>query len=66
MTNNDVRPWNAPLHSADCDPRVQQKVQERLDEWYVRDGRYRYDQPLHSCYTGLAAKYANEDTNNDN
>jgi hypothetical protein len=66
MSNNDLRPWNGPLYAADCDPRVQQKVQDRLDEWYVRDGRYRPDHPYHSSYTGLAAKYASEDTTDDN
>jgi hypothetical protein len=65
MTTNDTRPWNGALYSATCDPRVQQKVQDRLDELYVRDGRYRPDHPFHSTYTGLFAKYAEEFTNDN-
>ncbi len=53
------------MYSGDCDPRVQQKVQERLDELYVRDGRYRPDHPDHATYTGLFNKYA-EEFSNDN
>lgn len=65
MTNNANRPWTGPLYAADCDPRVQQQVQDRLDQWYVRDGRYRPDHPNHATYTGLADKYASEETTND-
>ena len=66
MTNNANRPSTGPLYAADCDPRVQQKVQDRLDQWYVRDGRYRPDHPNHATYTGLADKYASEDATDDN
>lgn len=66
MTTNGDRPWNGALYSADCDPRVQQEVQDRLDQWYVRDGRYRPDHPNHATYTGLADKYASQESTDDN
>jgi hypothetical protein len=65
MKINDLRAWDGPLYSETCDPRVQQKVQQRLDELYVRDGRYRPDHPNHASYTGLFAKYQ-EEFSNDN
>lgn len=45
----------------DCNPAVQNAVQERLDAWYALDGRHNHDHPMHSLYTGLAAKYAQAD-----
>ena len=65
MKINDLRAWDGPLFSEVCDPRVQQKVQERLDELYVRDGRHRPDHPDHATYTGLSAKYKEESTNDN-
>lgn len=46
--------------NTDCHPVEQQAVQERLDSWYVRDGREDPEHPQHSLYTGLAEKYAQE------
>lgn len=66
MTADDVRPWNGPLYSEDCDPRVQAQTQARLDDLYLRDGRDRPEHPDHCTYTGLADKYGtSEDTSND-
>ena len=57
MTPEKARPWNGPLYDTNCNPVEQQAVQDRLDEWYVKDGRYRPDHPMHHLYTGLADKY---------
>jgi hypothetical protein len=41
----------------DCDPVEQQKVQDRLEAWYLEDGRDNPEHPLYSVYTGLAEKF---------
>lgn len=46
----------------DCDPIQQQAIQDRLDRWYVKDGRYRPDHPMHALYSGLADKYMHTDS----
>ncbi len=45
----------------DCHPVEQQAVQERLDAWYEADGRHDPAHPNHATYTGLAAKYAEQE-----
>lgn len=46
--------------NSECNPIEQQKVQERLESWYLKDGRDNPEHPLHSVYTGLAEKYGQE------
>jgi hypothetical protein len=46
------------------DPNEEQKRQDRLDEWYEKDGRNEKDHPMHSLYTGLADKYMNKEEAN--
>jgi hypothetical protein len=43
-----------------CNPIEQQKIQDRLEAWYVEDGRDNPEHPLHSFYTGLAEKFGQE------
>ena len=38
----------------DCNPFIQQAVQDKLDRAYVEDGRDNPEHPLHSLYTGLS------------
>ena len=46
----------------DCNHIEQNAIQERLDRWYIKDGRYRPDHPMHNLYTGLADKYMTTDS----
>lgn len=46
------------------DPIEEQKRQDRLDEWYKKDGRDSKDHPMRCLYTGLADKYMNKDQKN--
>jgi len=39
----------------------QMKRQERLNEWYEKDGRHDKNHPMHALYTGLADKYMNKE-----
>lgn len=41
-------------------PIEEQKRQERLEEWYERDGRNKKTHSMYGLYTGLADKYKNE------
>lgn len=43
-----------------CNPIEQQKIQDRLEAWYVADGRDNPEHPLHGVYTGLADIYGQE------
>jgi hypothetical protein len=42
----------------------QQQRQERLEDWYKKDGRGSKRHPMHSLYTGLAEKYMNKEQEN--
>lgn len=50
------------MHNPDCDPVEQQQVQDKLDALYERDGRHDPAHPFHASYTGLALKYAAEES----
>jgi hypothetical protein len=45
----------------DCDPTEQLARQQQLEAWYEADGRHDHAHPDHSIYTGLAAKYAEQE-----
>lgn len=47
--------------NTDCDPVIQQQVQDRLDRMYELDGRSDPTHPMHCLYTGLAEKFAGEE-----
>jgi hypothetical protein len=42
----------------------EQKRQNRLEDWYQKDGRHEKSHPMHCLYTGLASKYKSEDQSN--
>lgn len=65
MSTSDVRPWNGPLYSEDCDPRVQSKVQARLEAWYSLADRANAEPPLRSTYTGLADQFRDKGEHSD-
>lgn len=46
----------------DCNHIEQNAIQERLERWYIKDGRYRPDHPMHALYCGLADKYMATDS----
>lgn len=39
----------------------QMNRQQRLNEWYEKDGRHDKSHPMHALYTGLADKYMNKE-----
>lgn len=47
--------------SSDCNPIEQQARQDQLDALYEADGRHDPAHPDHATYTGLAAKYAQQE-----
>jgi|GEM_PF-4799909 len=65
MSTETVRPWNGPLYWEACDPRVQNKVQQRLEAWYSMADRANAEPPLRSTYTGLAEQFRGKGEHSD-
>lgn len=52
---------NSALTDMIIDPVEENKKQERLDRWFLQDGRDKKEHEFHMLYTGLADKYMNKE-----
>lgn len=52
---------NSALIDMLIDPIEENKKQERLDGWFLQDGRDKKGHEFYMLYTGLADKYRNEE-----
>ena len=50
-----------PEMHPDCCPIEQDAIQAQLEAWYEADGRHDPAHPMHCLYTGLAAKYREQE-----
>ncbi len=50
-----------PEMQPDCCPIEQQAIQDQIDDWYEKDGRHDTAHPMHALYTGLAAKFRQQE-----
>jgi hypothetical protein len=56
---------NTALIDMLIDPIEENKKQDRLDSWFLQDGRDKKGHEFYMLYTGLADKYMNKGENNN-
>lgn len=52
---------NTALIDMRIDPIEENKKQQRLEEWFLKDGRDKKEHEFYMLYTGLADKYMNKE-----